>query len=305
MANLDVLEVNKLPEFSTGYIFNSPTFQQLKTGEKTYFLLTRDGKIAARICFTIENSIAISGQGATFGSIDYEEVLKEEEVSLFIHAFSTRLGQKGIMKIIIKHWPAAYSLNEVFNNAFDKNGYKILSEDVNQHLIIKGEEFSSGIKYNEKKKLNQALNKNYKFKLLDQGKLAVAYQLIKETRDRKGYPVSMSLEQLQTTINALPEHYLLFGVYDENKLIAAAVSVRISRDIMYNFYHADDINYRSSSPVVMLVEGIYRYCQQNNISILDLGVSSVQGLINQGLFDFKQNLGCETSNKCTYVLNHD
>ena len=101
----------------------------------------------------------------------------------------------------------------------------------------------------------------------------------------------------------MPEHYLLFGVYDESKLIAASVSVRISRQIMYNFYHADDINYRSSSPVAMLVDGVYKYCQQNNFNILDLGISSVQGLLNQGLFDFKDNLGCETSNKCTYVLN--
>ena len=114
----------------------------------------------------------------------------------------------------------------------------------------------------------------------------------------------MSLEQLQTSINAMPEHYLLFGVYDGNKLIAAAVSVRISRDIMYNFYHGDDVSYRSTSPIVMLVAGIYQYCQQKNISILDLGISSVEGQINQGLFDFKKNLGCESSNKYTYVLNN-
>jgi len=303
MAKLDVLEVNKLPEFATGHLFNSPLFQQLKTGEKTYFLLTRDGKISARMCFAIESTEAISGQGATFGSIDYDEILEEEEISLFIHAFNTRLEQKGIKKIIIKHWPAAYNMSAVIAKAFKKNGYKALTDDVNQHIIIKDEEFSQGIKYNEQKKLKKAINSNYKFILLDHHKLTEVYQLIKETRDRKGYPTSMSLEQLQTSINALPEHYLLFGVNDGNKLIAAAVSVRISRDIMYNFYHGDDVNYRSTSPVVMLVAGIYQYCQQKNISILDLGISSIQGQLNQGLFDFKQNIGCESSSKSTYVLN--
>ena len=52
----------------------------------------------------------------------------------------------------------------------------------------------------------------------------------------------------------------------------------------------------------MLVGKIYEYCQQNGIAVLDLGISSENGILNEGLFNFKKNLGSETSNKSTYQL---
>ena len=99
--------------------------------------------------------------------------------------------------------------------------------------------------------------------------------------------------------------YLSKGVMDNDKLIAAAISVRVSKEILYNFYHADEFTYRSSSPMVMLIKEIYEYCQRNKIQILDLGISTKNGLINQGLFNFKKSLGCSVTEKNTYGLGYD
>ncbi len=47
-------------------------------------------------------------------------------------------------------------------------------------------------------------------------------------------------EALNETIKSMPAGtYLLFGLFDNNNLIAASVSIRVSHDILYNFYHAD------------------------------------------------------------------
>ena len=115
----------------------------------------------------------------------------------------------------------------------------------------------------------------------------------------------MTYDDLYKTISLLADKYLLFGVFDDKKLIAASVSIRISKSILYNFYHADDFSYRSTSPMVMLIKEIYQYCQQNDIRLLDLGISTETGKINEGLFKFKKALGCSTSEKNTYRLSYD
>ena len=192
-------------------------------------------------------------------------------------------------------------MHKIFINA----GFRVINTEVNQHLLVLESEFKLLIRKNEKKKLNQCIKQDYTFKLLSIDELADIYQLVTETRVRKGFPVSMAYDGLHQTIMSLPDKYLLFGLFDQAELIAASVSIRISQNILYNFYHADEFAYRSNSPLVMLVQEIYCYCQQNEIKILDLGISSENGVKNEGLFVFKENLGCLSSEKNTYFLSYE
>ncbi len=305
MGGLEIHEVGNLPEFTNGHLFNSPGFQQLMPANKKYYILTKSERPVARVSFSLGNGIAFSGQNATFGSFDFEELLAVDEIKYFVGHVTCLLKQEGIQKIILKHWPAAYELNSKTSLVFEEMGFKVLSSEVNQHILVQDVDFNQIVKHNEQKKLRQALDRDYKFRLLNTKKLTDVYLLVKETRDRKGYPVSMSFDELARTVKALPGKFLLFGVFDNENLIAASVSINISRAILYNFYHADDINYRSTSPIVLLLQGIYQYCQQKHIDILDLGVSSVEGKINDGLYNFKKNLGSVSSEKNTYLLNYE
>ena len=301
MNSLQVREVVQIPIIEGGLVFNSPEFQSLKTRESKYFVLFDQERPIARICFRIDNHQAISGYQATFGSIDAESPLPEEIAKYFIEQVCMSLEANGIQKIIIKHWPDYYVDSNKLSKIFCEIGLEEIMSEINQHLVVQ-EEFKLLIRKNERKKLNQSIKQGYAFRLLLLEDLTAVHLLVSETRERKGYPVSMDYDEFYETIKILPDKYLLFGLFDQDKLIAASVSIRISQDILYNFYHADDISYRSTSPLVMLVQEIYRYCQQNGIKILDLGVSSTNGLINQGLFNFKKNLGCISSRKNTYCI---
>ena len=114
--------------------------------------------------------------------------------------------------------------------------------------------------------------------------------------------MTMEFEALDKMFRELPEYYLLFGLYSGERLISVVVSVLVDRGILYNFYPGDDVQYRDHSPMVMLLDGIYRYCQTNAIRILDLGISSVDGVLNPGLYRFKKNCGSIDSWKSTYLL---
>lgn len=110
----------------------------------------------------------------------------------------------------------------------------------------------------------------------------------------------MTLPDLIKTFEQFPAHYILFGVLDDEKIIAAAVTVVVSKEILYCFYIGDSLAYRPYSPVTFLVSGIYDYCIANNFKLLDLGISTDKGVLNKGLYSFKKSLGCIDSCKLTF-----
>lgn len=298
-----VLEsADAIPSIENGHVFNSSAFQSLKKGRSLHFILEEENAVVCSVSFRLMGDEAISGYEATFGSFDF--VSRRELISKMIEEISEHLRYVGVTKIIVKHWPQGYPDGQMVQEEFLKAGYEIKHSELNQHLIIDEDDFSTHIKKNERKKLNQSHTENYQFRKLSINDLKNVYGLVKLTRRRRGFPVTMKYDDLHNVFDKLPGHYNLFGLFDGTKLIAASVSIRISRQIMYNFYHADDVDYRSRSPLVMLNEGIYNFCREENIKVLDLGISSENGVINEGLFTFKQNLGCVASDKNTYILDY-
>jgi len=153
--------------------------------------------------------------------------------------------------------------------------------------------------------LNFALKNELNFKKLSVDTLPEAYELIKKAREDKNYPVTMSLEGLQNTFLRFPYNYNLFGVYSDNRLVSASVCIKVSNEIMYNFYVGDDLNYRKHSPVVYLLAELFNWCKHKGYNILDLGISTDKGVLNKGLFNFKANLGAQHSEKPTYAMGFD
>ena len=294
-----------MPKIAGGFVFNTPEFLSLKEGEAQYFVLFENESAIARICFMIDKNQAISGHQATFGSIDADLPLARETAKYFLEQVIISLEKAGIDEVIIKHWPDCYDQPNSWRGIFIDLGFSVVNSETDQYLAIKEQDYLQVVNKNQHSNLNQARAKGFKFECLNINELPYVYDLIQKTLARKGYPVSMTYDDLYKTISVLSDKYLLFGIFDDKKLIAASVSVRISKRILYNFYHADDFSYRSTSPMVMLIKEIYQYCQQNDVRLLDLGISTETGKINEGLFNFKKSLGCSTSEKNTYRLSYE
>jgi lipid II:glycine glycyltransferase (peptidoglycan interpeptide bridge formation enzyme) len=110
----------------------------------------------------------------------------------------------------------------------------------------------------------------------------------------------MSKADLEKVFQMFPEEYRAWGVFYHQICLAMAITVRVSPSIEYIFYTADDLAFRRFSPVVMLHQGIFSQCLQEGVEILDLGTSSLKGNINQGVFNFKRNLGASLGWKSTF-----
>lgn len=301
--SLKIKEITPAESMVNAHFFNSSDFLVLKSFEVQGWQLIREGQPIAQIFFHNNNRVAISGYQSTFGSFDINPKIFKNEFEWFVHQMLTKLKDSSVSRIEISHYPMYENSLAFISKVLIAKGFKIKIKEINQHIQISKRDFSKIAKRNELKKIKQCVNKEFKFELADISYLSQIYKLIVDTRLRKNYRISLSFEELENAVNINSNNYILFVIKDDMKIIAASVSVVINKNVLYNFYHADDIAYRNFSPISFLVKSIYDYCFRNEYSILDLGISSVQGELNPGLFDFKRNLGADVTDKIVYSLS--
>jgi hypothetical protein len=113
--------------------------------------------------------------------------------------------------------------------------------------------------------------------------------------------MTMNLQQFENHFTLFPKNFQIFSVTDSEHIIAVGVTIKINEEIVYTFYLADDENYLKDSPTIFLLSGIYEYFQEKKYKILDLGIATAKGILNEGLANFKRSIGGNLSLKKTYI----
>lgn len=293
---LQIKEITPVESMVDAHFFNSKRFLLNKSFKVNGWQLIRNEPIA-QIFFCIKGGVAISGHQATFGSFDLSEELRQEELIFFIEAIIKLFRKRGVNRIEIRNHPTYFISSKQIEEALFVTGFKLQLLEINQQIEVNAHPFLSLIKRNVRKKVKQSIDSGFTFKIEPNANISEIYNLVVDTRNRKAYGVSMTLIDLKSAIHSCSDNYILFTLRDGDKLIAASVSIIINSSVVYNFYHADNFEYRSKSPLSLLVMHIYEFSQQNKFSVLDLGISSINGELNKGLFTFKKNLGARTSDK--------
>ena len=296
-------EVEKYPfsiNLKPEVLYNSQSYLSNYQYDNLFrFSLIEGADYLVYIYFCLYDNQAQNARFSGVGGFEGAEV-NIENVSLLLSSLSDWGKANGITAFTIKMAPEFY-LKDIIGFK-DIGSLELLYSEYNQHIEISSEPYISLLKRNERKRLRKCQRAGYQFKKLTVESLQQAYEVVKTNRELKGYPVTVTYDQLLLMFQNFPDQYLLFGVFDEARLIAVAVSIRVSENVLYNFYHGDDFEYRRDSPVVMVINGVYEYCQENNIQYLDLGISSVQGVLNEGLYQFKENCGAQVSPKEILIM---
>jgi len=298
---LQIKEITPAESMDEPHFFNSNVFLLNKPFNVQGWQLICDQPIA-QIFFYLKDDVAISGYQATFGSFDVKNNMSQLELTFFIKEIIELLKMRGVKRMEIKNAPSYFSSSRQIEEALTSCGFNLQLLEINQQIKVNEQPFLRLAKRNVRKKINQGIHAGFTFNIEPNTNISEIYNLVVATRNRKKYGVSMTLPDLTSAIESCPESYILFTLRDGAKLIAASVSIIINSDVVYNFYHADHFEYRAKSPLSLLVKYIYEYCQQNKYKVLDLGISTMNGILNSGLFTFKENLGAVTSEKKSFSL---
>ncbi len=298
---LQIKEIAPEQSMDEAHFFNSPEFLLTKPFKIKGWQLVKEKPIG-QIYFYINKNIATSGHQSTFGSFDIDEHVTEDELFAITNTVVDELRRKEVTEIVIRQYPSYFNQSTLVDLVLKKIGFVKKTIEINQHIEVTEKPFASLVKRNVKKKINQCEDSKFTFSIESIKNLKAIYELVLDTRTRKNYTISMSLPELNLVVNACSGNFLLFALRDKGTLIAASVSIIVSTNTIYNFYHADAFAYRTKSPLTLLVQYIYEYCQINGYQYLDLGISTMQGELNAGLYKFKQNLGARTTDKVTFSL---
>ena len=219
----------------------------------------------------------------------------------FVKHCEDQLKKKDVSVITITDPPLYYRKSgELLQTILFNLGYSVKTAELSSGIRIDHAHFEDRIEGWEMRKLRQARDKGAQYKALPLSDLEPVYNFILQCRQQRNQLLSMTLEDLKKVTAVFDKEFFLFGVYVQKELVAASISIKVYRDILYNFYSGHSKKYDSISPVVTLINGMYKYCHGHGIHLLDLGTSAIHGQPNFSLLDFKLRLGALPSMKLTF-----
>lgn len=209
----------------------------------------------------------------------------------------------GAKKLTFTQSPGSHSpaLSSCSFNVFYRSGYCISGQELNHSISVTNEPLMGRINRANQKRWRKCEREGFVFaEESDTGGFQRVFNTISNNRVSKGYKVSMTIEALMEMRSNFPGKIHFFSCSYQGNVAAAAVCMAIRSDILYVFYWGDEPGYEQFSPVAYLAERIYSFAMENGFKILDVGTSTLQGIPNYGLINFKEALGFQPSLKLTF-----
>lgn len=309
---MEILEVNS-SQFEESipdpyFIFGSAQFNYLNRSncEKEVYLLFKDGKYRLGIIGGIRGKQFLSPFSAPFGGFTYlTNSIRLQHIEKAIDLLEEWALGKEIEGVHITLPPTIYDntfISKQINCLFRKS-YVISKVDLNYSFRLSdfGEQYLGKTWRNARKNLNIALSSNLAFhlvKTLEDKKLA--YEIIRQNREAKGFPLRLTWPQVEGTITIIPADF--FIVYDENKKpIASSIVFHINPHIVQVVYWGDLPENAALKPMNFLSFKVFDYYKNLRMKIVDIGPSSESSVPNYGLCEFKESIGCSISQKYSLV----
>jgi hypothetical protein len=297
----------ELPEHPNRYIFLTTRYIKTKSQTNNFsFVLFSNGNMVPMAIFnlaTVDFLTWNSPSKAPFGGIQHLEGCDENGLMFLLKCAEKFLKIYAGKKIIIKTPPENYdtiAYKELYG-CYKRLNYKCKKIHKNHIIPVATLSFSEIIAPAEKRRIKKCKREAFTVSSRPAGEADAVYDFIKAVRNKMGYTLSITSMELRTLVQTFPDDVKLFSVSDQNTVIACAVTVRINKNILYNFLVADLAAYRQFSPVVFLTDYIYQYCQHEKIRMLDLGTSlDHHGNEKPSLIRFKENMGGKECRKITW-----
>lgn len=305
------LRVNAFLPAENNHIFNEPAFFKLHSASPNdiYAQLVRcsDQRVCATLsAYEASDGLFVSPKRGTYGGVGLNSPLERQVVEGFVNAVIGRVRIAGGRELRLKCAPFSHdlALASVVTNIVLRKGSRISGHELNYDMHIDTTPYESRIDYGNAKRIRKCLREGFIAELIHASHYRSAYQVIQENRERRGFPISLTGEQLQVMTDTFPDRLHYFAVYagpDRSLMVAAAVCIAVSSSILYVFYWGDIAGVHEHSPIALLASRIYRFCQQHGFRLLDAGTATVEGVPNDGLIKFKRNLGFSESLKLTFT----
>ncbi|MDR2579743.1 MAG: hypothetical protein LBC85_01955 [Fibromonadaceae bacterium] len=183
-----------------------------------------------------------------------------------------------------------------------RNGFQINYIDLNYYFDL-----AEPVKMQQsaKNKWNAAIRNNLHFVAANPDDIEskkIAYKIIINNRNERGYPPHLSLDELCETAKATNMRLDCFLVYADQEPIAAALVFTIEPKRAFAVLWGDNREKTLLRPMNFLAISMAEYYKSQGYLTLDMTTSTKEGVPNYGLCFFKERLGCKVTFKHTLTL---
>ena len=250
-------------------------------------------------CYESVNGNWLSPVNAPFGGVESIQDCPAEGLLFLLNCVEDFLRNEGGVCLKIKLPPIFY--RGIESEIYHQIGFTTDLENHDYYLPVISEPFENIIDPQEKRRLAKCKRESFSSENCVMTPTDL-YDFIETSRLIYGYSLSISERQLTKLMNEFPEQFIVFVVKHQEEIVALSLTVLVNDEVLYNFMPADLPAYKIYSPMVMLYDCIYTYCQSNGIRFLDLGQSlDHEGNFKPSLANFKVNMGAEECAKTTIV----
>ena len=304
------VRINAFLPAQDNHLFNEPDFFRLHagSGNDIYAQLVRAAD--SRVCATLgfhesDDRVFASLRRGTFGGLGLNQAVEIQLLDRFLDVVTDRLRDAGARAMEIKCAPFSHDVASVSiaSSLLLRRGAIVAGHDLNYDMRIDGRPFVDRVGYGNAKRIRKCRREGFVAETLDRPRYGAAYELIRDNRTRRGYPTSMTSEQLDAMAATFPDRLHYFAVYPDvkrSRMVAAAVCMAITDQVLYVFYWGDAADMGVYSPIALLAASIYEFAQHRGFALLDVGTATVGGVPNHGLVTFKRNLGFSESLKLSF-----
>ena len=288
------------------HIFGSSVFNNAnkERAGTVYYLLFKEGKYRLGMIGGVRDHIFYSPFSAPFGGYSYMQ--EDVRINYIDEALALLTGwakEKEITGIRITLPPAIYGESFISKqvNSLYRNGFIIEKTDLNYayHLHHFDENYAASVWYNARKNLKIALGNQLSFRCCDAGEKEKAYNIIRQNREARGFPLRMTWQQVQLSASVMNGDFFLVN-NSEGIAVAAAIIFHVAKKIVQVIYWGDLPEYAGLKTMNFLSYKVFEHYKAQQFEIVDIGPSTENSVPNFGLCEFKESIGCDISCKFSF-----
>ena len=257
-------------------------------------------RIEGKIHFLLKDEVAYSPFKSLFGSFEFNPRIHPNLLTEFWSFIESDLAEKEVNKVNIVNHAECYApmKAELVKKTLENAGFYVTLKATNHHIEIGKSSLESNMHLMELRRLKKSKDLGFTFKEETKENAEEIYDFLEKCREEQSIQLSISKERFFEYLEEFPQNYPVFSVRNQDQLLAATIATRVHRNILYSYLPGSLRRFKQYSPSVMLNEGLYIYCQNHQIELLDLGISTEKdGTEQQSLAEFKERIGAIKSHK--------
>ena len=257
----------------------------------------------------VDGGLLECGHSAPFGGIDW--VRPDEPVgsiSNLLRGAMAKANAEGPRAIRVRARPGYFGANDVAAQfALLNLGARVESCELSLGLetwrFASIEDYAASLDRSARKQLRQALETGFDFAPAETAsEWSRCFDLLVETRRRRGARLRISFAYVMRLRDIFGSRIAMHRLLRNGELAGAALLYRVTPSWEYVVAWGDDLTHRGKRVMNLMAYHLVGEAIAQRVAVIDLGISSVDGVPDDGLIHFKRGIGAATGLRLNFCL---